>query len=144
MFHSSSLSKEIIEANPEAIVISDGVDRGALGGQSDRVLTFQKAKGYNGLEEKDVYIIVTHLAPEKYEELNVIGQWLKEPAVVDLYYQDQIQRAVGRNRGFRQSEIRETHCVVIAGTRFAGVLEQKHGKSSTGRVTLKREKGRYW
>ncbi len=91
------MAKEICEANPNAVVIADGVKG------NDRVLTFQSAKGVNGLEEKDIYIILTNLAPAKYEELNVLGQWLEMPDIIQTYYQDQINQAVGRNRGFRQS-----------------------------------------
>jgi hypothetical protein len=108
----SALAKEICEANPNAVVIADGVKG------NDRVLTFQSAKGVNGLEEKDIYIILTNLAPAKYEELNVLGQWLEMPDIIQTYYQDQINQAVGRNRGFRQSTTRQTRTVVITAKRF--------------------------
>ena len=88
----SVLAREIMEAGENAIVISDGV-KGV-----DGVLSFQSAKGVNGLEDKDVFIIVTNLNPEKYAELNVLGQWLGKDDVIALHYQDQIDQAVGRNR----------------------------------------------
>lgn len=124
----STLAKEICDANPNAIVIADG----AKG--MDRVLTFQSAKGRNGLEEKDVYIILTNLAPAKYEELNVLGQWLEIPNVISMFYQDQINQAVGRNTGFRQSTQRATRTVVITSKRFyASVIKALDPK---GRVQL--------
>jgi len=93
----SALAKEILAANENAIVISDGA-KGI-----ENVLNFQAAKGRNGLEDKSVYVIVTNLAPPKYAELNVLGQWLGLTDVIDLHYQDQINQAVGRNRGFRDT-----------------------------------------
>jgi hypothetical protein len=91
----AELAREITDANPNAWVICDGVKG------NDRVLTFQSAKGANHLAHKDIYIIVTHLNPYHYAELNVVGQWLGIPDVIDLYYKDQISQAVGRNKGFR-------------------------------------------
>ena len=67
----------------------------------------------NGLEANDVYIVVTCLSPAKDAELNVIGRWLEIPNIIQLYYQDQINHAVGRNRGFRQSSNCETKTVLI-------------------------------
>ena len=67
------------------------------------MLTFQKAKGANHLADRDIYIIVTHLNPDHYAELNVVGQWLEIPDVIELYYRDQISQAVGRNGGFRDT-----------------------------------------
>jgi hypothetical protein len=108
----SMLAKEICNANPNAIVIADGA-KGI-----DRVLTFQSAKGRNGLEENDVYVILTNLALAKYEELNVLGQWLGIPDVISMFYQDQINQAVGRNTGFRLSTQRATRTVVITSKRL--------------------------
>ena len=90
----SALASEILASNQNAIVIANGT-------KQDRVLTFQGAKGRNGLEDKDIYIIATHLAPEKYAQLNVLGQWLGRPDIIRLHYQDEINQAVGRNQGFR-------------------------------------------
>ena len=75
-------------------------------------------KGVNGLETNDIYIVVTCLSPAKYAELNVIGQWLEIPNIIQNYYQDQINQAVGRNRGFRQAPNSETKTVVITSLRL--------------------------
>ena len=108
----ADLAREITEANPNAVVICNGVK------DNDRVLTFQKAKGANHLADRDIYIIVTHLNPEHYAQLNVVGQWLEIPDVIELYYHDQISQAVGRNRGFRDTgNGRKT--VVIASSKLA-------------------------
>jgi hypothetical protein len=48
----------------------------------------------------------------------VLGQWLDIPDIIPMYYQDQINQAVGRNRGFRQSMKHQTRTVVIAAKRF--------------------------
>jgi hypothetical protein len=81
----------------------------------------------NGLEEKDVYIILTCIAPEKFAELNVTGQRLGNEEIIDEFHQDQIHQAVGRNRGFpgvqdnrgfRESTTRQTKTAVIASPRL--------------------------
>jgi hypothetical protein len=108
----ADLAREITEANSNAYVICNGVK------DNDRVLTFQKAKGANHLADRDIYIIVTHLNPDHYAELNVVGQWLGIPDVIELHYRDQISQAVGRNRGFRDTgNGRKT--VVIASAKLA-------------------------
>ena len=103
----SALAQEILEADKNAVVISDGVK------DIPGVYTFQGMKGLNGLEDRNIYIILTWMAPEKYAELNVLGQWLGNENILLDYCQDQINQAVGRNRGFRQSQ-KETKTVVIA------------------------------
>jgi hypothetical protein len=82
------------------------------------VLTFQRMKGQNGFADKDISIILTCLNPEKFAELNVIGQWLGIPDVIDRHYDDQLNQAVGRNRGFRLSDKRSTTNQVITSPRL--------------------------
>jgi hypothetical protein len=108
----TALAQEITESNADAIIISDMV-RGV-----DRVMNFQSMKGVNGWEANDVYISVTCLSPSKYAELNVVGIWLDIPNIIQAYYQDQINQAVGRNRGFRQSPERETKAALITSRRL--------------------------
>src|ERR1017187_5282266 len=108
----TNLAQEITESNRNAIVISDMVCG------VDRVMNFQSMKGVNGLEANDVYISVTCLSPDKYAELNVVGIWLDIPNIIQAYYQDQINQAVGRNRGFRQSPDRETKVTLITSRRL--------------------------
>ena len=67
----SQLAKEIRDANPHAVVIANGTN-----GDVEGVQTFQGCKGTNDLIDKDIYIVMTHLAPDQYAALNVIGQWL--------------------------------------------------------------------
>jgi hypothetical protein len=77
-----------------------------------------RCKGRNDLIDKDIYIVMTHLAPDQYADLNVIGQWLGIPNIINLFYMDQINQAVGRNQGFRQSNQRETKTVLITSKRL--------------------------
>lgn len=109
----TALAERILSGSEHSVVIGDGIKI-----DSDRVMSFQKMKGRNGLEDKDVYIIPTWLAPEKYAELNVIGQYLGLTTVIETYYQDQLNQAVGRNRGFRQSFNRNTKTTVICSNRL--------------------------
>jgi hypothetical protein len=101
-----SLVEELTSDDPNAVVIADGL------GDMDGTITFQKMKGANGLEESNIYTIVTWLAPDHYGHLNIIGQFLGTNNIILMHYQDQINQAVGRNRGFRQSS-KPTDSVVI-------------------------------
>ena len=109
----TQLAKGIVDANPDAVVIANGTK-----GDVEWVQTFQSCKGKNDLIDKDIYIVVTHLALDQYAEFNVIGQWLGIPNIINLFYMDQINQAVGRNRGFRQSNQRETKTVLITSKRL--------------------------
>jgi hypothetical protein len=119
----SALAAEIASGNDNSIVIADGV-RGV-----DQAITFQGMKGLNQFSEKDVSIILTCLAPEKFAELNVIGQWLGINDVIELHYDDQLNQAVGRNRGFRHSDRIETKTEVISTSRlWKLILEKRTGR----------------
>jgi hypothetical protein len=66
---------------------------------------------------------MTFLAPEQYAKLNVVGQWLHIPDVIALYYEDQINQAVGRNRRFRDNAATET--IIIASYRlYKNIIEK--------------------
>jgi len=56
----SKLAKEITSSKNNAFVIADGVDKKVC----DHVLTFQSAKGRNGLQDKDIYVVLQNLHPE--------------------------------------------------------------------------------
>ena len=94
----SCLAQEITQWNSDALVIADGAK------DVGNVYNFQKMKGLNGLQDRDISVLLTWLAPEKYCELNILGQWIGNDYIVPDYVQDQINQAVGRNRGFRQSK----------------------------------------
>jgi hypothetical protein len=135
----SALVEEILGSSQNAIVIADGVSDRV---KSERVYTFQKAKGVNGLEDKDVYIIVRNLHPDVYAQLNVLGQWLDRPDLIDLHYADQISQAVGRNRGFRDNGA-GTKTVVITSVRL-WVHRLKKLQSGGSRTLLHLESGKLW
>jgi hypothetical protein len=127
----SELAAEIIASDPNAFVISNGVK------DVDRVITFQKAKGQNDLREKNVFVIVNNFAPEQYARLNIIGQWLGIPNIISLYYGDQINQAVGRNRGFRESPNRDTRTVIITSNRlYKNVIQNIDSNGGTTRVRM--------
>ena len=108
----SFLAAELLAGNDNALVIADGVEG------VEPVLTFQRMKGQNGFADKDISIVLTCLNPEKFAELNVIGQSLGIPDVIDRHYDDQLNQAVGRNRGFRLSDKRSTTTQVITSPRL--------------------------
>jgi hypothetical protein len=129
----SALANEIATTNTNAVVIADGVD------SVERAMSFQGMKGLNGMEERDLFVVVQHLHPAKYAELDVIGQWLEEPDVINLHYQDQINQATGRNTAFQQAS-KETKTVVVSTARlWNGVLLKLQGRSP--RVQLYLDKG---
>jgi hypothetical protein len=133
----TALAQEITASNANAIVISDMV-RGV-----DCVMNFQNMKGVNGLEPNDIYTVVTCLSPAKYAELNVMGRWLDIPNIIQKYYQDQINQAVGRNCGFRQSPDRETKTVLITSRRlWKSVLSELLNMAS--RIQLYEIGGKPW
>jgi hypothetical protein len=91
----TQLAKEILDSNPDAVVIANGIKE-----KIDGVHTFQGCKGKNDLSDKDIFIIMSHLAPDHYAELNVVGQWLRIPNIINFFYMDQINQAVGGTEGF--------------------------------------------
>jgi hypothetical protein len=135
----TQLAKEILGANPDAVVIANGTN-----GDVEGVQTFQGCKGRNDLVDKDIYIVVTHLAPDQYAELNVIGQWLGIPNIINLFYMDQINQAVGRNQGFRQSNQRETKTVLISSKRLFDSVISKCCSEEGSRTVLYEVNDRPW
>ena len=131
------LAREILASNDAAIVIANGV--GQL--KDDRALTFQKMKGSNEHAEKDVFIIVTFLAPEVYGKLNVLGQWIGEPDTVAKFYAAQISQAVGRNTGFRQKV--GTKTVVVATSGLLRLIQTKLARFAP-RVRLELTPEAFW
>ena len=125
----TALAEEILSANSRAIVIANGAKL-----HDARIKTFQRAKGLNGLNDNDIFIIVTFLPPEQYAELNVIAGWLAIPDAIQRFYEDQISQAVGRNTGFRRSE-RPTKTVLICSPRLAHMLRDCF-KDSSARIRL--------
>jgi hypothetical protein len=115
----SALAAEIAASDPNAAIISDGVSG------VPNVYTFQSMKGLNGLERKNLYIILTYLAPDTYAELNVLGQWLGCARVIEQHYQDQINQAAGRNRGFRQAEAPTKTVVFASMALWSGFLRRR-------------------
>jgi hypothetical protein len=121
----AKLAREIVDADPNALVIADMVK------SVERVVTYQGAKGVNGLEDRNIYVIPTYLSGEVYARLNVIGQWLGIPNIIEMHYRDQINQAVGRNRGFRQSPSRDTKTTVVCSHRLWKDTVSKLGSSRT-------------
>jgi hypothetical protein len=72
-----------------------------------------------------------------------MGNWLGIPNIIQAYYQDQINQAVGRNRGFRQSSGRETKTVLITSQRlWKSVLSRL--SNNAPRVQLYEISGKLW
>lgn len=93
------LAETILADNQNAFVIGNGIKL-----SDPRVKNFQRAKGLNGLGDKDIFVILTFLSAEQYATLNVIGQWLTLPTVMACHFEDQASQAVGRNQGFRKAD----------------------------------------
>jgi hypothetical protein len=117
----TDLALSIAANDPNAIVIANGVSK-----ISPQILTFQRMKGLNGLEGRNIYIVLTWLPPQKYAELNVLSQWLGSETTIYEYHQDQINQAVGRNRGFRQSDEETTTIIIASRGLWNGFLHNCH------------------
>jgi hypothetical protein len=126
----TALVDELLSANPNAVVIANSVKK-----ESPEIKTFQRAKGLNGLNENDIFIVVTCLCPDQYAKLNVVGQWLDLPGIIGQYYEDQISQAVGRNTGFRKSE-KPTRTVLLCSNRLVKSVLKSCFQDASARVRL--------
>jgi len=72
----SELTQEILDADANAVVITDGIKNTLDAVYRSRVLTFQAAKGRNGLETNNIYVIVTCPAPAVFQRLTLWGSGL--------------------------------------------------------------------
>lgn len=129
----TALAETILAENPNSTVIGNGIKV-----SDPRVKTFARAKGLNGIEQKDIFILPTFLAADQYAELNVIGQWLKLPGVITCFYEDQISQAVGRNQGFRKTG--EGSVTVICSSRLYKNALAKCFQHHSSRVRLTKTK----
>lgn len=69
--------------------------------KNSRVMNHATTKGRNDLTDKRIATIITYIGPDHYAELNAIGQKYDIEDIIGLFYRDQINQDVGRNRGFR-------------------------------------------
>ena len=125
----TALARELLD-NPNAIVIGNKTNL-----SDPRVMTFQGAKGRNGLEQNDIRVIPTFVSPDQYAELNVIGQWLNLPEVVTVFYEDYISQSVGRSKGFRATD--QGSAMVICAPRFRRTVLSKCFRHPTARIRLR-------
>ena len=125
----TSLARELL-ANPNAIVIGNKTKL-----TDPRVMTFQAAKGRNGLEQNDIRVIPTFLSPDQYAELAIIGGWLNLPEVVTAFYEDQISQSVGRSKGFRATD--QGSATVICSPRLKTTVLSKCFRDNTARIRLR-------
>ena len=114
----SNLITALKAEDPNSIIIVNGVKP-----RPDGVVSFQRAKGANGWEDRNIRIVLTWLPPAEYARLNVIAQWLNLNGAIWEHYEDQIGQLVGRNQGFRKTTKGTT--AVMAGPRLAKQILQK-------------------
>jgi hypothetical protein len=131
------LTQEILNSGANAAVIADGL--GSLKG--DRAKSFQGMKGHNGFSQKDVYSILTFLAPEAYARLNVMGQWIGQRDPIAQHYLAQISQAVGRNTAFRQKS--DTKTVIVASGGLLRLIRYDLERLN-GRIVLHPSPERFW
>ncbi|MGY3354809.1 hypothetical protein ACVWZK_001472 [Bradyrhizobium sp. GM0.4] len=131
------LTQEILNSSADAAVIADGL--GWLKG--DRAKSYLGMKGHNGFSQKDVYSIVTFLAPEVYARLNVMGQWIGQRDPIAQHYMAQISQAVGRNTAFRQKA--DTKTVIVASGGLLRLIRSDLERLNS-RVVLQPSPERFW
>ena len=131
------LASEILASSEATVVIADGL--GDVRGE--RARTFQGMKGYNGWSDKDVFIVLTFLAPEVYARLNALGLWLGLEDTIAKYYAAQLSQAVGRNTGFRKKP--GTKTVVVATDGLLRLIQTKLARFAP-RVRLEVSPETFW
>jgi hypothetical protein len=109
--HIEELVDEIVDGDRGCLVVTDMVR------SNTNVLNYQQMKGANGHQQKNVHVVMTSLSPEKYSELNVLGQWLGIDNIIAGHYFDQLAQAVGRNTGFRQASETATTTMVYTSSK---------------------------
>ena len=98
-------------------------------------------KGHNEFSQKDVYSILTFLAPEVYARLNVMGQWIGQRDPIAQHYVAQISQAVGRNTAFRQKA--DTKTVIVASGGLLRLIRDDFERLNS-RVILQPSPERFW
>ena len=98
-------------------------------------------KGYNGWSDKDVFIVLSFLAPEVYARLNALGLWLGLEDTIAKYYAAQLSQAVGRNTGFRKKQ--GTKTVVVATDGLLRLIQTKLARFAP-RVRLEVSPETFW
>ena len=109
--------------------------------KGDRAKSYLGMKGHNGFSQKDVYSIVTFLAPEVYARLNVMGQWIGQRDPIAQHYMAQISQAVGRNTAFRQKA--DTKTVIVASGGLLRLIRSDLERLNC-RVVLQPSPERFW
>ncbi|WP_336491286.1 hypothetical protein [Methylobacterium nigriterrae] len=130
----SELVQEIAAARPNAKIIADVV-------KGSSVTNFITMKGSNDFQHDDVFIIPMFPSDHLYALLNVTGIFIGSDDVISMYYADQLNQAVGRNRGFRESDRRSTATVVVASPSFSKAVLR--GLTQT-RVELRQTERKPW
>jgi len=131
------LASEILASSEATVVIADGLDDV----KGERARTFQGMKGYNGWSGKDIFIVLTFLAPEVYARLNALARWLQLDDTIGKYYAAQLSQAVGRNTGFRQKP--GTKTVVVATDKLLRLIQPKLARFAP-RVRLAVSPDKFW
>jgi hypothetical protein len=70
-----------------------------------------------------------------------VGGWLELPDVIQRFYVDQINQAVGRNTGFRKSK-KPTKTMLISSSRLARGILAECFQHSSARIRLVRTKAK--
>ena len=71
--------------------------------KNEKVISHRSVRGRNDLQEWNIATIMMYLGPVQYAELNVIAQLYGIDDAISLHYRDQLNQALGRNRGIRRS-----------------------------------------
>ena len=98
-------------------------------------------KGYNQWSGKNVFIVLSFLAPEVYARLNALGLWLGLEDTIAKYYAAQLSQAVGRNTGFRKKQ--GTKTVVVATDGLLRLIQSKLARFAP-RVRLEVSPETFW
>lgn len=104
----STLIEEIRAKCSDVFVITDNA------GNSTNICPHKTARGRNDLADRMIVSIFTYIGGAQYAEFCLIGKEFSLPDIIRTYYRDVLFQDIGRNMGFRRSELPTSgHWVVM-------------------------------
>lgn len=104
----SALIEELRAKRSDVFVITDNA------GNSTNICPHKTARGRNDLAERMIVSILTYIGGSQYAELCLLGKEFSLPDIIRTYYRDVLFQDIGRNMGFRRSQLDKSgHWVIM-------------------------------
>lgn len=91
----------------------------------NNVISHPSAKGRNDLDTTDIATVLTYMGETQYVVLNVVAQMFNVDDPISKFYRDQINQAMGRNRGQRRLSSPAAHLLVLSPRLFRELGKMK-------------------